>query len=56
VSKNQIEKDVRGKAAAIREGLERLIEEGFVQPVPGVGNAQNHMSIAIYREAEDESG
>lgn len=56
VSRNQIETSVRGKASAIREALERLIEEGFVQPVQGANRAQNHMSIAIYREAEDDSG
>jgi hypothetical protein len=55
VSRNTVENSVRGKRDAVRDGLDRLIEEGYVEATPGPRNAQLLRSARPFREASDEA-
>jgi hypothetical protein len=52
VSRNTVLGDVHGKDTAVRQAMDRLIEEGHVAPESGPRNAQLLRSIRPFREAD----
>lgn len=52
----QLEREVSGKASAIREAVQRLVEEGFVQRSSGPRNSTLHTLLRRYSEAAEMAG
>jgi hypothetical protein len=55
LSRGQIEKDVKGKADALRRAIDVLTEEGYVEERKGGRGARLIVSVRPYREEEDET-
>ena len=53
LSKNAIEKDVKGKAEWVRVACQVLIDEKYVGVENGARNSLNLRLLKLYREADD---
>jgi hypothetical protein len=56
LSKNAVEKAIKGKAEWVRIAIQNLIDEKFVGIENGSRNALNLKSLRQYREADDSAG
>ena len=54
-SRNEIEKDVKGKGTYVRIAIDRLVKEGYAEAFDGPRGAQLVRLKRAFREAEEES-
>lgn len=55
VSRNTVEKEKLGKAEYVREALDVLVAEGFLEELAGPNRSRNYDVITVYREVFDTS-
>lgn len=54
VTRSAVEEAVEGKAQYVREAMDRLVEEGFLEETPGPRGARHVTSIRPFREGFDD--
>lgn len=53
LSRNQLEKSITGKASAVRDAIDALIEDGYATSTPGARNAVLIHHVALYTQPQD---
>ncbi len=54
LGRNELVRQVRGKAEYVRQAVDVLVREGYVEEQPGPNRARLVALVRLYREAEDE--